>query len=55
MCGVKRIKNQAVTTGLNIVIGNPECVVEILSSVIGDNLILLLTEQFTIVKMLKNE
>jgi len=31
-------------TGLNIVIDNPECVVEVVNSVIGD-LILLLTEQ----------
>jgi len=33
------------TTGLNIVIYNPESVVEVVSSIIGDNLILLLTEQ----------
>ena len=33
------------TTCLNIVIGNPESVVEVVSSVIGDNLIQLLTEQ----------
>ena len=33
------------TTGLNIVIDNPESVVEVVSSVIGDDLILLLTEQ----------
>jgi len=33
------------TTGLNIVIDNPESVVEIVSSVIGDNLVQLLTEQ----------
>jgi len=33
------------TTGLNIVIDNPESVVEIVSSIIGDNLIHLLTEQ----------
>ena len=37
MCDVKRIKNQA--------IDNPESVVEVVSSVIGDDLILLLTEQ----------
>ena len=33
------------TTGLNIVIDNPESVPEVVSSVIGDDLILLLTEQ----------
>ena len=33
------------TTGPNIVIDNPESVVEVVSSIIGDNLILLLTEQ----------
>jgi len=33
------------TTGLNIVIDNLESVVEVVSSVIGDDLILLLTEQ----------
>ena len=33
------------TTGLNIVIDNPESVVEFVSSIIGDNLILLLSEQ----------
>ena len=33
------------TTGLNIVIDNPESVVEVVSSIIGDNLIHLLTEQ----------
>jgi hypothetical protein len=33
------------TTGLNIVIDNPESVVEVVSSVIGDDLVLLLTEQ----------
>ena len=33
------------TTGLNIVIHNPESVVEIVSSIIPDDLILLLTEQ----------
>ena len=32
------------TTGLNIVIDNPESVVEVVSSVICDDLILLLTE-----------
>ena len=33
------------TTGLNIVVDNPESVVEVVSSVIGDDLIKLLTEQ----------
>ena len=33
------------TTGLNIVIDNPESVVEVVSSIIGDDLIQLLTEQ----------
>jgi hypothetical protein len=33
------------TTGLNIVTDNPESVDEVVSSVIGDDLILLLTEQ----------
>jgi len=33
------------TTGLNIVIGNPKSVVEVVSSVIGDDLVQLLTEQ----------
>ena len=33
------------TTGLNIVNVNPESVVEVVSSIIGDDLILLLTEQ----------
>ena len=33
------------TTGLNIVIHNPKSVVEVVSSIIGDDLILLLTEQ----------
>ena len=33
------------TTGLNIVIDNPESVAEVVSSVIADNIILLLTEQ----------
>ena len=33
------------TTVLNIVIDNPESVAEVVSSIIGDNLILLLTEQ----------
>jgi len=49
-CGVKLIKNQAMSLplepqGLNIVIDNPESVVEVVSSIIGDNLIHLLTEQ----------
>jgi hypothetical protein len=33
------------TTGLNIVTGNPESIVEVMSSIIGDDLIQLLTEQ----------
>ena len=33
------------TTGLNIVIDNPESVLEVVSSIIGEDLILLLTEQ----------
>jgi hypothetical protein len=33
------------TTGLNIVIYNPESVVEVMSSITGDDPILLLTEQ----------
>jgi hypothetical protein len=33
------------TTGLNTVIDNPESVVEVVSLIIGDDLILLLTEQ----------
>jgi len=33
------------TTGLNIVIDNPVSVVEVMSSVTGDDLVLLLTEQ----------
>jgi len=33
------------TTGLNIVIDNPESVAEVMNSVIGDDLIQLLTEQ----------
>ena len=49
-CGVKQIKKPSNkpflgTTGLNIVIDNPESVVEVMSSVTGDDLILLLTEQ----------
>ena len=36
------------TTGLNIVTDNPESLVEVVSSVIGDDLILLLTEQSNI-------
>ena len=49
-CGVKRIKKTSNepflgTTGLNIVIDNPESVVEVVS---GDDLILLLTEQSTL-------
>ena len=50
MCGVKRIKKTSNepflgTTGLNIVIDNPESVVGVVS---GDDLILLLTEQSNI-------
>jgi len=50
MCGVKLIKKPSNepflgTTGLNIVIDNPESVVEVASSIIGDDLILLHTEQ----------
>jgi len=42
------------TTGLNIVIDSPESVVEVLSSSISDNLILLLTEQYTTVYYSQN-
>jgi hypothetical protein len=44
------------TTGLNIVIDNPESVVEVMRSIFGDNLILLFNEQstFTIVKIREN-
>ena len=51
MCSVNMIKKHPSnepflgTTGLNIVIDNPESVVEVVSSVIDDNLIQLLTEQ----------
>jgi len=49
-CGVKLIKNPSNegflgTTVLNIVTDNPESVVEVMSSIIGDDLIKLLTEQ----------
>ena len=49
-CGVKLIKNPSNerslgTTVLNIVIDNSESVVEVMSSIIGDDLIKLLTEQ----------
>jgi len=50
-CGVKLIKKNPSnepflgTTVLNIVTDNPESVVEVVSSVIGDDLIKLLTEQ----------
>ena len=49
-CSVKLIKKPSNepflgTTGLNIVIDNPESVVEIMSSITGDDLTLLLTEQ----------
>ena len=48
-CGVKLIKEPSyepllVTAGLNIVIDNPESVVEVVCSIIGDNRIQLLTE-----------
>jgi hypothetical protein len=33
------------TTGLNTVIDNPESVVDVVSAIIGDDLILLLTEE----------
>jgi len=33
------------TTGLNIIIDNPESIVEVVSSIIDDDLTLLLTEQ----------
>ena len=36
------------TTGLNTVNDNPESVVEVVSSIIGDDLILLLTEQYNL-------
>jgi hypothetical protein len=50
MCGVKLIKKPSNepflgTTGLIVVIDNPQSVVEIMSSVIGDHLIQLLTEK----------
>ena len=51
MCGVKLIKKKPRndpflgTTGLNIVIDNPESVAEVNSSIIGNELIQLLTEQ----------
>jgi len=51
ICGVKLLKKKPCnepflgTTGLNIVIDNPESIVEVVSSITGDNLILLLTEQ----------
>jgi len=50
MCGIKLIKNPSNerflgTTVLNIVTANPESVVEVMSSIIGDDLIKLLTEQ----------
>jgi len=50
MCGVKWIKklgNEPFlgTTGLNIVIDNPESVAEVMSSIVDDDLMLLLTEQ----------
>jgi hypothetical protein len=44
------------TTGLNIVIDNPESVVEVMSSVIGEDLILLQNSSiFTVLKMRKVE
>jgi hypothetical protein len=50
MCCVKLIKKPSNepflgTTGLHIVIDNPESVVEVLNSIIGDDLLQLLTEQ----------
>ena len=50
MCGVKLIKKTSNdpflgTTGLNIVLDNPESVAEVVSSITGDELIQLLTEQ----------
>jgi len=50
MCGIKLIKKPSNepflgTTNLNIVIDNPESVVEVVSSIIGDDLMLLRTEQ----------
>ena len=36
------------TTVLNIVIHNPDSVVEVVSSIIGDDLVLLLIEQFNL-------
>ena len=44
------------TTGLNIVIDNPESVAEVVSSVIGDDLVQLLTEQskLTTIRTQKN-
>jgi len=49
-CCVKLIKKNSIehflgTTVLNTVIDNPESVAEVVSSIIGDNLIQLLTEQ----------
>ena len=48
-CGVKLIETSDEpflgTTGLNVVIDNPESVDEVVSSVIGDDLIQLFTEQ----------
>jgi hypothetical protein len=43
---IKKPSNESFlgTTGLNIVIDNPESVVKVVSSIIGDDLILLLTE-----------
>jgi len=50
MCGVKTDKKPSNepflgTTGLNIVTDNPESVAEVMSSIVGNDLILLLTEQ----------
>ena len=50
MCGVKLIKKPSNepflgTTGLNIVIDNPDSVAEVVSSILGDELIQLLSEQ----------
>ena len=53
MCGVKLIKKPSNepflgTTGLNIVIDNPESVAKVVSLITDDDLLLLLTEQFNL-------
>ena len=61
MCGIKWIKNPKNelflgTTGLNVVIDNPESLLEVVRSIIGKDLILLLNSPtITMLKMLKNE